>query len=366
MNRKTFLSANAPNARCANADHMASRRDLYRQFIDQGLAPYGESAEEVFARGIIKRTLNPVTGVFDETVIFDPTTLPTTYGNGITFIGGTLGLGVITPTAIGVGTNSPESSVHVKFSRQQQPRGITIDNQINDVYAGSILLRHERGAGGALLRGDFLGAVCFSGNLGGAFDEHQAIFQAVAEEDFGIDHQGTGFLISTIAKNTGYTIISRVRVSSAGNLIIGSNAMDYSYAGTHGIEIEGGAQFVGQMTVINTTNLAGITVTNTGSNSPGIRLNTDISASGTRNWGLTISKNTYGDLVFIQSDSTGADPLLGTVRMSLSATAAIICGLTFNAGSATLTFGNVFATGASHTVDELITALQTAGIFKQS
>ncbi len=88
-------------------------------------------------------------------------------------------LGAATATTIGVGTDAPERAIDVVFSRQAQPRGITCTNQIDDIFSGSILLRHERGVTGALHAGDFLGSVCFSGNVGsgyiGGFPEHQLL-----------------------------------------------------------------------------------------------------------------------------------------------------------------------------------------------
>ncbi len=127
---------------------------------------------------------------------------------------------------VGINTSNPLSSLHVVFSGDAQPRGITVDNTINDVYGGSILLRHSRGASGALVSGDSLGAVCFSGYDGTLYQEHSAIIQAVAAENFvtGANY-GTDLSFILVKKNTGYTPFAAMRLTSEGFLGIGTSPL---------------------------------------------------------------------------------------------------------------------------------------------
>jgi hypothetical protein len=171
-----------------------------------------------------------------------------------TLIGNTLQLSGNNGTGLTIGTtgdatfsntvtvNTAGGMLRVVNSNSLQPRGLVSDNVGNFENSGTVHLRKARGtesAKTAVLAGDSIGNVAFSGWDGTAYQLHEGIFQVRAAENFGTGHYGTYMQWQLIKANTGYTVYEAMRLTDSGNLLLGFG--DNPTEGTGRLQLAAGA-----------------------------------------------------------------------------------------------------------------------------
>lgn len=125
---------------------------------------------------------------------------------------------------MGIGTTTPQCSVHAVYTSIVQPRGLCSDNYTDSIGSGTVLLRHARGSvesPSALTQNDSIGNISFSGHDGTGFQAHQALIQAWAAENFVYDtNYGSYLTIQLIENNTGYDLYEAARFTDAGDFYL--------------------------------------------------------------------------------------------------------------------------------------------------
>ena len=171
------------------------------------------------------------------TVIGNTLQLSGNNGTGLTI--GTTGDATFSNT---VTVNTAGGMLRVVNSNSLQPRGLVSDNVGNFENSGTVHLRKARGtesAKTAVLAGDSIGNVAFSGWDGTAYQLHEGIFQVRAAENFGTGHYGTYMQWQLIKANTGYTVYEAMRLTDSGNLLLGFG--DNPTEGTGRLQLAAGA-----------------------------------------------------------------------------------------------------------------------------
>jgi hypothetical protein len=172
----------------------------------------------------------------------NPTTASNSTSSGALVVSG--GVGVAGASTFGdtVTVNTAGGMLRVVNSNSLQPRGLVSDNVGNFENSGTVHLRKARGtesAKTAVLAGDSIGNVSFSGWDGTAYQLHEGIFQVRAAENFGTGHYGTYMQWQLIKANTGYTVYEAMRLTDSGNLLLGFG--DNPTEGTGRLQLAAGA-----------------------------------------------------------------------------------------------------------------------------
>ncbi len=127
---------------------------------------------------------------------------------------------------IGVGTTSPQGTVHILQERPStdNPRGIVLDHFSNDPWGGQVNQRKARGtisAPSAVLQNDVLAAWHGGGYNGTQFVNYKASMRMWAAENWTATANGTYITLQTTpAGNT--DPVERVRIDPAGRIGIGT------------------------------------------------------------------------------------------------------------------------------------------------
>jgi hypothetical protein len=172
----------------------------------------------------------------------NPTTASTSTTSGALVVSGGVGVAGASTFGATVTIDTAGGMLRVVNSNSLQPRGLVSDNVGNFENSGTVHLRKARGtesAKTAVLAGDSIGNVAFSGWDGTAYQLHEGIFQVRAAENFGTGHYGTYMQWQLIKANTGYTVYEAMRLTDSGNLLLGFG--DNPTEGTGRIQLAAGA-----------------------------------------------------------------------------------------------------------------------------
>jgi hypothetical protein len=172
----------------------------------------------------------------------NPTTASTSTSSGALVVSGGVGVAGASTFGATVTIDTAGGMLRVVNSNSLQPRGLVSDNVGNFENSGTVHLRKARGtesAKTAVLAGDSIGNVSFSGWDGTAYQLHEGIFQVRAAENFGTGHYGTYMQWQLIKANTGYTVYEAMRLTDSGNLLLGFG--DNPTEGTGRIQLAAGA-----------------------------------------------------------------------------------------------------------------------------
>jgi hypothetical protein len=172
----------------------------------------------------------------------NPTTASTSTSSGALVVSGGVGVAGASTFGATVTIDTAGGMLRVVNSNSLQPRGLVSDNVGNFENSGTVHLRKARGtesAKTAVLAGDSIGNVAFSGWDGTAYQLHEGIFQVRAAENFGTGHYGTYMQWQLIKANTGYTVYEAMRLTDSGNLLLGFG--DNPTEGTGRIQLAAGA-----------------------------------------------------------------------------------------------------------------------------
>jgi hypothetical protein len=170
------------------------------------------------------------------------TTASTSTSSGALVVSGGVGVAGASTFGATVTIDTAGGMLRVVNSNSLQPRGLVSDNVGNFENSGTVHLRKARGtesAKTAVLAGDSIGNVAFSGWDGTAYQLHEGIFQVRAAENFGTGHYGTYMQWQLIKANTGYTVYEAMRLTDSGNLLLGFG--DNPTEGTGRIQLAAGA-----------------------------------------------------------------------------------------------------------------------------
>jgi hypothetical protein len=175
-------------------------------------------------------------------VQINQTTASTSTSSGALVVSGGVGVAGASTFGATVTIDTAGGMLRVVNSNSLQPRGLVSDNVGNFENSGTVHLRKARGtesAKTAVLAGDSIGNVAFSGWDGTAYQLHEGIFQVRAAENFGTGHYGTYMQWQLIKANTGYTVYEAMRLTDSGNLLLGFG--DNPTEGTGRIQLAAGA-----------------------------------------------------------------------------------------------------------------------------
>ena len=140
-----------------------------------------------------------------------------------TISGADLNYGAYFADGVGIGTTSPVSHLEVSSSSTSFPRGITSTQTTDDTIGANIGFRKSRGATGAILTNDVMGALSWAGYDGAAFSGSQATIRVYAAENWSGSAKGTYMRFQTTA-NTTTTAQDRMTIDHNGNVGIGDTS----------------------------------------------------------------------------------------------------------------------------------------------
>lgn len=281
-----------------------------------------------------------------------------------------LGTGATRAITLNAGTGNVQivgaTSVQMSYSSQLQPRGFVSDNIVEAVNSGTFLARKARGAIGAptaVLAGDSIGNVAFAGYDGADYNEHQAVIQAWAAENFEAGHYGTDITFQVNRVATGLLGYVAMRIKDSGNLLIGTTS---DLAGrTGGINAGGPGYFTDEVGARYTMSTGGATVAAIAAN----RTVIDNNAGVARVFGFGSDNSTKASF----------SVLLATADNSASATGMLISGITlattFGGSITTATpsggtaaawnLGSVVVAGTSALLTDQYLEVEVAGALKK-
>lgn len=140
--------------------------------------------------------------------------------------GATEAMRILNSGNIGIGTTAPLSKLHIVDTGTGTPRGVVLD-EASDTVGPIYFARRARGTPGAetaVLSGDSLGSINFSGHNGSVYPSTSlAIVQGIAAENFSSTNEGTNlrFLTTSIGATSP---AQRMRIMDNGGIIIGGTS----------------------------------------------------------------------------------------------------------------------------------------------